>query len=668
VNDAVPTSTNRAARTGTPRSVPQGAILIGRQLEADEWAAAVARDERPRHYAFDLARQYALEIITPGQTTSSRIDSVLRMIIGRSDAWAIARAAARSMQPDQFVYATDETIGIPYILAGSKRRQRSRSTAMFVLAPHRTRTRVWLSVLDRLRLLPATLVAGTPEVAAHLEQRFVTSSTAVEVVLLPVAIDDQFFRPPAAPPTNDRPLVVSAGLEHRDYERLAAATRNLDIDVDVCAVSPDRAGATLLPDTLPSNMKLAPLSLSGLRDLYQRADLFVLSTAPNTLNAGLSAVMEALACGLDVVVSIHEPDIANLIAEGHVTATPDTSASALAQTIEERLALRSEAPRASWVRLTADAYVEQLGRLFERRHAIVSVAEHDDEAPALPGETIDPHLLSVIIPVAGTDDALRAQLSALLTQDADTNFEVIIAHNMPTDEQRDWLTRTLAPFDNQSLWVVEANVRPSAAHARNAGAAAARGALLAFCDADDVVHPGWVDAMAASLERHDAVTGRIVEVAPTGQSDWRPPATPGALPTFHGAPYMLSGNLGIRRSAFESVGGFDESLTRCEDIALGWALQNRGHDIAYAPDAVLDYHHRAGLRKMLVQHYLYGRGMAEVLAKYPNPLHSDGSASPAAKRLARLRPNSQPHRRTVVSTMRRIAIGVGRIVGLVAPR
>ena len=645
----------------------QGALLVGRDLDEGEWSEAVARDDRPRHYAFDLARRCSLDVMNPINIAPGFRDRLCSLLIGRADTWAVARAAANRFGPDQFVYATDESLGVPYLLLGSKRRRRAKSTAIFVLAPHRLRSRLWLSILRRTRLLPAMLVVGVPEAAQLLEEKL-GSSNATRVVYLPVTIDDEFFRP-GETPANERPLVISAGLEQRDYRRLAEATRNLDVDVDVCAVSPDRAGAkTQLPDVLPNNMRFAPLSMTGLRDLYQRADLFVLSTIPNGLGAGLTAVMEALASGVDVVVSIDEPDLADLVEEGLVTRADDPSAEALERAIVERLARPPEL-RTGKKRLSADDYVSVLARQFADCHGL-SVDNAPDRSTTAAAEerTVEPGLLSVIIPVAGADEGLVKQLSALFDQESTTDFEVIISHNMPSAADRERLTELIAPFDNQSLWVVESNGRASAAHARNAGAAAARGSRFAFCDADDVVHDGWIDAMNAALDDYDAVTGSIVEIAPPGQDDWRPPATPDGLPTFHGAPYVLSGNLGIDRDAFNSVGGFDETLTRCEDIAIGWALQNRGLEVGFAPDAVLDYHHRAGLRKMLQQHYLYGRGMAEVLSKYPNPLHSEHGPRGRSKKLALLKPNSQPHRRTLVSEMRRVAIGLGRAVGLVAQR
>jgi GT2 family glycosyltransferase len=189
--------------------------------------------------------------------------------------------------------------------------------------------------------------------------------------------------------------------------------------------------------------------------------------------------------------------------------------------------------------------------------------------------------------------------------------------------------------------------------------------MLAFCDADDEVHAGWLEALVRGLGSWDAVTGQINEVAPPGQEGWRPPATPGRLPTFLGVPYILSGNLAITRAAFLAVGGFDETLSRCEDIALGWTLQNKGFRIGYVQEAILDYRHRPGLRAFMHQHYLYGRGMAEVVSRYRVP--STGVPRRLTG-LALLRPNAQPARFSVPGILRRASLAAGRIVGLISER
>ena len=82
-----------------------------------------------------------------------------------------------------------------------------------------------------------------------------------------------------------------------------------------------------------------------------------------------------------------------------------------------------------------------------------------------------------------------------------------------------------------------------------------------------------------------SVGGHLDEsvLAVPGQEDWRPPATPGGNPSFLGHPYLVSANMGVHREDFEAVGGFDTTLIRGEDIAVSWALIERGIELGHVP-------------------------------------------------------------------------------------
>jgi GT2 family glycosyltransferase len=273
--------------------------------------------------------------------------------------------------------------------------------------------------------------------------------------------------------------------------------------------------------------------------------------------------------------------------------------------------------------------------------------------------------VSVVIPVGSVDGQLTPQLRAVLAQRTDSPFELVLSLNSSAPADRAALEEVVRTLSDLRLRVVSSADRRGAAHARNVAAHASTAPRLAFCDADDQVHEGWLAALLRGLEQWDAVTGHVNEIAPPGQRSWRPPATPGRLPTFLGVPYVLSGNLAVTREAFLAVGGFDETLTRCEDIALGWALLHKGFRIGFVQDAVLDYHHRAGLRALMHQHYLYGRGMAEVISRYPVP---SSGAPQRLSGLARLRPNGQAAALTLPSLLRRASLAAGRVMGILHER
>lgn len=271
---------------------------------------------------------------------------------------------------------------------------------------------------------------------------------------------------------------------------------------------------------------------------------------------------------------------------------------------------------------------------------------------------------AVVIPVGSFDTVLREQLARVLAQ-ADVSLrEVVLSVNTASPEVASGVSSLVVSCNDDRVRTVDSSDRKGAAHARNVGASATTATCVAFCDADDLVHDGWLAALVDGLGTFDAVSGRLVDVFPHERMrHWYPPTTTGALSSFLGRPYLLTGNLGIRRAALEAVGGFDETLTRCEDIAISWSLLKAGYTIGYADAAVIDYRHRHGLLSMLHQHYSYGRGMSEVLRSFGTP--------PAEGRLASsplgiLRPNGQRAiRRSAVGVLRRAAIASGRLRGLV---
>lgn len=274
--------------------------------------------------------------------------------------------------------------------------------------------------------------------------------------------------------------------------------------------------------------------------------------------------------------------------------------------------------------------------------------------------------VSVIVPVGRVDSDLPVQLEALANQTYEGHWDLVLSMNSPDASQTKELQRLLEASGLENYKIVDSSDVRSASHARNVGAAKADGALLVFCDGDDVADQDWLLQIVAALQTSSVVGGFLDEevLAVAGQEDWRPPATPGANPTFLGFPFVVSANLGIARSSFDSVGGFDTTLTRGEDIALSWDLIERGEEIGYAKDAVMYYRHRKGLWPMMKQHYLYGIGFSEILARRGVPGSDSGSNS-----LSSLRPNSQAvAKKSMVYFLRRGSIAAGRIVGLIRER
>ena len=274
--------------------------------------------------------------------------------------------------------------------------------------------------------------------------------------------------------------------------------------------------------------------------------------------------------------------------------------------------------------------------------------------------------VSVIMPVGRVDGELNDQIEALRGQTYAHSWELIMSLNTPDGEQRRKLDELVGSLSDLEVKVVDSSSRRSASHARNVGAGEAQGQLLLFCDSDDIAHKDWIENLTAALDYYGAVGGFLDEdvLSVPGQEHWRPPATPGELPRFLGHPYLVSANMGVTRTNFEAVSGFDTDLIRGEDIAFSWDLLDRGVELGYSSEAVMYYRHRKGLQAMMQQHYLYGRGFSQILARRGTP---DGEGT--ATGLAALRPNGQSvARKSLPYFLRRGSIAAGRVVGLVEER
>jgi GT2 family glycosyltransferase len=193
-------------------------------------------------------------------------------------------------------------------------------------------------------------------------------------------------------------------------------------------------------------------------------------------------------------------------------------------------------------------------------------------------------------------------------------MEVLVADNGSTDATVE-VVRALGER-LPGLRLVDASARAGTNHARNAGAAAADGDLLAFCDADDVATPGWLAGLVAGLEDHDLVGGRLDDRALNDpvRLRWRPRPTGAGLPrALDFLPYATSANIAMRPEVLRAVGGWNEAYARGgTEVDLCWRAQLAGFRLGYAPEAVMQYRFRQTRWAFAYQMYRYGRGDAQL--------------------------------------------------------
>jgi GT2 family glycosyltransferase len=233
--------------------------------------------------------------------------------------------------------------------------------------------------------------------------------------------------------------------------------------------------------------------------------------------------------------------------------------------------------------------------------------------------------VAAVVPTLGRRDALARCLDALLEGTVRPAEIVVVDQSGGSDiaalldERRTVSTRLSR--------VVHAAAGLSAA--RNAGAGAANGDMIAFTDDDCVPAPNWVEelvAAAAADSRFAAVTGPML---PLPASDAEMVAVASRTSTVRrvfsrrALPWEIGtgGNTAVRREWFERVNGYDERLgagtarQAGEDLDLFRRLLGAGGWIVYEPAAVCR-HERKTLAERRARRYGYGVGAGAALGRW----------------------------------------------------
>lgn len=158
-------------------------------------------------------------------------------------------------------------------------------------------------------------------------------------------------------------------------------------------------------------------------------------------------------------------------------------------------------------------------------------------------------------------------------------------------------------------------------HARNTGAAAAKGEVFVYTDSDCMADTDWLYYLIGTLESGDYAGVGGPNVPPPAQN-WVQAcvaAAPGGpshvLLTDVIAEHIPGCNMAFHRWAFENIGGFDPEYHKAgDDVDFCWRIQQAGGVIAFSPTAIVWHHRRFTLRAFLKQQDGYGE--AESLLRF----------------------------------------------------
>ncbi len=256
------------------------------------------------------------------------------------------------------------------------------------------------------------------------------------------------------------------------------------------------------------------------------------------------------------------------------------------------------------------------------------------------GDAPPPLATVVITTCGGQGSRLVDTVSGALAQTY-PRFEIVVVDNRPATSGVPAALRAAFP-DEPSLRCV-AEPRPGLSHARNRGASAARGEIVAFTDDDVEIDVDWLACLVAGFDhpRVACVTGLILpleletgaqrlleefggytkgfehRVWDCGEHRLDSPLYPYTVGVFGSG-----ANAAFRACALADLGGFDGVLGTGtpsrggEDIDIYVTCVQRGYRITYEPGAIVRHAH---LREMDQVHQKvrdYGVGLGAMLTKH----------------------------------------------------
>ncbi len=236
---------------------------------------------------------------------------------------------------------------------------------------------------------------------------------------------------------------------------------------------------------------------------------------------------------------------------------------------------------------------------------------------------------SVIVPAYQAADTLPACLAALSEQTIrHEDYEVIVIDDGSTDE-----TAGVARAAGVTTIV---QPHAGAATARNRGAAAGRGELLLFTDADCAPIPGWIEALStpftdsevagakgAYLTRQRDLVARFTQLEYEDRYD--------RMAGSERIDFIDTYSAAYRRDIFLLNGGFDSSFLIDEDQEFSFRLAEKGYKLVFVPAAHVYHQHNQTLAQYIRRKFRIGMWKVRVTRQHPTQVANDSHTPESLK-------------------------------------
>ena len=223
-----------------------------------------------------------------------------------------------------------------------------------------------------------------------------------------------------------------------------------------------------------------------------------------------------------------------------------------------------------------------------------------------------------------------AQCCEELTRLDYPDFEVIVVDDGSTDN----VAAIVGAYDVKLIQTENRGL----SSARNTGANAATGEIVAYIDDDAWPDPHWLHYLALAYEsgEYAGVGGPNVPPPSGGIAADSVANAPGGpihvLLTDDVAEHIPGCNMSFRRTALKAVGGFDPHFRVAgDDVDICWKIQERGWKLGFTAAAQVWHHRRNSTSAYLRQQWGYGKAEAMLERKWPEKYNAIGHLSWAGR-------------------------------------
>ena len=233
--------------------------------------------------------------------------------------------------------------------------------------------------------------------------------------------------------------------------------------------------------------------------------------------------------------------------------------------------------------------------------------------------------VSVVVCAYNAERTMEACLASLEHLNY-PDYEVIVVNDGSND-------RTLAISESYPYCRIISQVNKGLSVARNVGAEAATGEIVAYTDSDCVADPDWLNYLVGTMETKGFAACGGPNFSPTETS-----LVPEAVAVSPGAPchvllddeiaeHIAGCNMAFRRDVLLGIGGFDPIFRAAgDDVDICWRLQDAGYAIGYSAAGFVWHFRRNTVKAYIGQQKGYGKAEALVYGKHPQRFNAFGQA------------------------------------------